>query len=33
MSSKSAQDSKTFGHYLLERLGDIFAKRREELQT
>ena len=32
MSSKSAQDSKTFGHYLLERLGDIFAKRREELK-
>ncbi len=32
MSRKAAQDSKSFGHYLLERLGDIFAKRREELK-
>ena len=26
MSRKAAQDSKSFGHYLLERLGDIFAE-------
>ena len=32
MSQKAAQDSKSFGHYLLERLGDIFAERREELR-
>jgi hypothetical protein len=31
MSHKAAQDSKSFGHYLLERLGDIFAELRKEL--
>ena len=32
MSQKVAQDSKSFGHYLLECLGDIFAERREQLR-
>jgi Protein of unknown function (DUF3631) len=31
MSSKAAQDSKSFSHYLLESLGRIFAERRAEL--
>ena len=32
MSRKAAQDSKSFGHYLLESLGVIFAERRQVLE-
>ena len=32
MSRRAAQDSKSWGHYLLESMGAIFAQRREELK-
>jgi hypothetical protein len=32
MSSKAAQDSKSFGHYVLESLGAFFAESRKELE-